>query len=145
MTQASGAYKQYTQAKVNTTDQSKLILMVYDFAIKNCYMAMECIENDKIEERANKIYKVQDCVTELMVALNMDSEGDIAKNLYRLYEYFNYRLTQANIKNDATMVKEILTHLKELRETWAEAFNSLKNTNSLPADDAGSKNISATG
>ena len=48
--------------------------------------------------------------------------GEIAFNLYRLYEYMNWRLIQANIKRDGKMVLEVQNRLRDLRETWAEAI-----------------------
>jgi ribosomal protein L12E/L44/L45/RPP1/RPP2 len=57
-----------------------------------------------------------------MNTLNMDIGGDVAKNLYSLYEYLHYRLIQANINRDSEMVQEVLKHLKDLKMTWEEAI-----------------------
>ncbi|MFN3428797.1 MAG: flagellar export chaperone FliS [Candidatus Sericytochromatia bacterium] len=42
--------------------------------------------------------------------------------MYRLYEYMNWRLIQANIKRDQAMVLEVQARLRELREAWVEAI-----------------------
>ena len=119
-------YKQYKEASASTTDQGRLILMVYDCAIKNCIQAIDAIECNHIELRCKKLFKVQDCITELMVSLNMDAGGEISKNLYRLYDYYNFRLTQANIRNSKEMIEEVLNHLKDLRGAWVIAIEKLR-------------------
>jgi flagellar protein FliS len=134
------AYNTYKTANVATTDQGKLILICYDVAIKSCTQAKECTERKDHLERAKKIYKAQDAITELMIALSMDKGGDIAKRLYALYEYYNWRLSEANIKQSVTMIDEVITHLRSLREAWVVAIDNVRRastgTISTPAHQA---------
>jgi flagellar protein FliS len=132
---SSTAYNTYKMANVATTDQGKLILICYDVAIKSCSLAKECTEKKEHLDRAKKIYKAQDAITELMVALNMDKGGDIAKRLFALYDYFNWRLSEANIKQSVPMIEEVLRHLRSLRDAWVVAIDNVRKTNngSLPS------------
>ncbi|MFP4521710.1 MAG: flagellar export chaperone FliS [Fibrobacterota bacterium] len=133
MSSLSG-YKAYKTANVNTTDQGKLILMTYDLAIKSCMQAVECIGANDLSGKTKKLYKAQDCVTELRVALDHEKGGEIAANLEKLYEYFDWRITQANIKNDTAMVTEVKNHLTELRKAWAEAIKKTRETGAAPEE-----------
>jgi flagellar protein FliS len=55
-----------------------------------------------------------------MLSLNFEDGGDIANKLYSLYIYFNKRLVDGNIQKKAEPLKEVLTHLENLRESWAQ-------------------------
>ncbi len=119
-------YGAYASTHVETADQGKLILIAYDVAIKHCKISLEKF-NDRefIKERTQHICRAQDAVTELMSALRMDV-GEIAQNLYRLYDYILRRMVEANIKNDRTKIEEVLGYLSELRDAWGQAIVNVK-------------------
>jgi flagellar protein FliS len=119
-------YANYTAANVNTTDQGKLILICYDVAIRSCVQAKEFMAQGKPVEKSKKLYKAQDAVTELMVSLDMEKGGEFAKRIYALYDYFNWRLSEANVKQSQAMINEVLGHLRSLREAWVVAINKTR-------------------
>lgn len=119
-------YAAYRQTSIDTADQGKLILIAYDVAIKHCKLAIEKFdEAEKIEERTKHIFKAQDAVTELLSALRMDV-GDIAKNLYRLYDYILRSLVEASVKNNKGKISEVLGYLENLRGAWDDAIKKVK-------------------
>ena len=71
----------YKKASVNTLDQNKLIIMLYDGAIKNANFAVQYMESGEIEKVHDSLIKTKNIVTELLATLNMDQGGEIAKNL----------------------------------------------------------------
>ena len=97
------AYSAYKETSVKTASQGKLIVMLYDEAVRQLSMAVTLFKsNDKvapqnIEKLHNCIVKVQDIITELQVSLDMDKGGKIASNLMALYVFFNQQLLDANI------------------------------------------------
>lgn len=115
-------YQQYQESHLETASQGKLLLMLYDGAIRFLTQAHQALESKNYQDSHNFILKAEDVITELMACLRFDVGGEIALNLYRLYEYMNWRLIQANIKRDASMVVEVQTRLRELREAWVEAI-----------------------
>jgi flagellar protein FliS len=124
------AINQYTTAMAETTDQGRLIVICYDVAITSLEQAKELLAQNDIPRKAKKIYKAQDAISELMCSLSFDKGGVIAKNLYRLYEYFNWRLSEANIKKNSPMLDEVLRHLRSLREAWLVAIENVRPTGS---------------
>ncbi len=133
-------YAAYRQAAIDTTDQGKLILIAYDVAIKNCKLALEKFDGrDKIEERTKHIFKAQDAVAELLSALRIDV-GEIAQNLYRLYDYILRSLVDANVKSNKKKIEEVLGYLETLRSAWEEAIRNLK-TETAPTLEAGNVSI----
>ena len=114
--------KQYQQTEVQTASPEKLLIMLYDGAIQFLNKAKVGITNKNIEETHNNIVGAQKIISEFMNTLDINVGGEVARNLYGLYEYLHYRLIQANIKKDIDMVDEVLIHLKDLKQTWEEAI-----------------------
>jgi flagellar protein FliS len=124
-------YDAYKSANVDTADQGKLILICYDVAIKHCKLALEKFDDRKLlEERTKHLFKVQDAITELLSALKMDV-GEIALNLYRLYDYMLRSIVEASIKHKKEKVTEVLGYLEDLRSAWAEAVVKVKQESTM--------------
>jgi flagellar protein FliS len=115
----------YRETQIKTATPGKLIVMLYDGAIKNINLALEKIEkkHQAYEQVSNFIIRAQDIITELMVSINFEKGGEIAKNLFSLYMYMNRKLLDANIKKDQKALEEVKKHLVELRSAWAEIAN----------------------
>jgi flagellar protein FliS len=124
-------YEKYRKMKVDTASQAKLILMLYDGCIKFLKHTIEKLKEKNFEEVNTYIIKAQNIITELMLSLNMEVGGDLAKNLYSLYDFMNRRLIEANVKKSSVkgnnveesikLVKDVLGMMSELRDTWEEA------------------------
>ncbi len=124
---------QYKQNSVLTAAPETILIMLYEGAINFLLKAKTAIDEKNIEIAHINITKTQKIIREFMDTLDMDAGGDMAKNLYRLYEYLHYRLVQANIKKDNTMLDEVLNHLRSLKQTWEEAIKitSRENKNEI--------------
>ena len=114
------ANQAYGGAQISTAPQKKLILMLYDGVIQNLKTAEAALEVKNLQTAHQKILKGQRIVEELMVTLNFNEGGNIAKDLYRLYEYFHWSLVQANIKKDPVQIAEVRQYLEELRGSWQQ-------------------------
>jgi len=119
-------YNVYKSANVDTADQGKLIIIVYDVAITQCKLAIEKFDDKYlIEERNKHLFKAQDAISELLGSLRLDV-GDVAHNLYRLYDYMLRTLVEGNIKNNKDKITEVLGYLEDLRSAWVEAIAKVK-------------------
>lgn len=117
---ANNANNVYKQNQVLTAPKKKLLVMLFDGAIKNLKLAELSIESKDIEKTNTYISKTQNILTELMSTLNFEAGGDIARNLYQLYEYMYNRLIRANIDKDKKAVIEVKNFMEELRDTWEQ-------------------------
>ncbi|MCR4790281.1 MAG: flagellar export chaperone FliS [Treponemataceae bacterium] len=122
-------FSAYKTTGVKTATQGKLVVMLYDEAVKQLKMASELFSEDgkiqasNIEKFHKCIQKAQEIITELMVSLNMNTEEghDIAENLLALYVYFNKELMGASFSQDKKPVDFVCKSMSELRESWAKA------------------------
>ena len=110
----------YKKASVNTLDQNKLIIMLYDGAIKNANFAVQYMESGEIEKVHDSLIKTKNIVTELLATLNMEQGGEIAKNLKSLYSYMFSLLIEANMEKNTEPVVTVIDLLKELSSAWFE-------------------------
>ncbi|MDI6703534.1 MAG: flagellar export chaperone FliS [bacterium] len=117
-------YDKYKKAKIETASQGKLILMLYDGAIRFLNHAKVSLEDKRYDVVNNNLIKAQEILTELMLSLNM-SVGDIAKNLYSLYDFMYRKLIEANVKKDSGLITEIRDMLQELKGAWEEGIKKL--------------------
>jgi flagellar secretion chaperone FliS len=114
---ASNAYK---SNEVMTASRTKLVVMLYDGAIRNLKLAKLSIGDKNIEKTNTCIIKAQRILSEFMSTLNLEEGGDIAKNLMDLYQYMYQRTIRANIEKNPEILDEVIGYLDELRGAWSQ-------------------------
>lgn len=108
----------YKKVDVNTASQGRLVVMLYEGAIKFLETTLPLFrQKHNLEEIHNNLVKAQDIISELLVSLNYDA-GDVAHRLAAIYSYMNKRLLEANVQKKVEPVNEVLGYLRELREAW---------------------------
>jgi len=124
----TNAISTYRETRVKTASQGQLIIMLYEEAVKHLDRGLELLSlntGDKknpgnIEKISKSILKTQEIITELTVSLDFEQGGEIAKNLFSLYTWFNKELLEANIHQDLPRVTAVRNQINELRSAWAE-------------------------
>ena len=121
------AYKQYNQTKIKTANKGKLIVMLYQAALKAMKKALLLLEKKDMEGKGEQLIKAQDIILELMYALDpqmVDSGNELAVNLQRLYLYSYRRLVHANINLEPAPINEVIVLLNNLLGAWEEVVAS---------------------
>lgn len=133
-------YAAYQNTGIKTASQGKLVVMLYQGAVKALMSANDCFSIDEktkketikaplIETYGKQILKAQEIIGELQVSLDMEKGGDIAKNLLSLYVYFNQELQTASISRDRKKLTFVLDMMKQLSSAWETAANTTTTTN----------------
>lgn len=121
--------KMYKRKQIESAPPGHLIVMLYDAAIDKIDKCKEILEEekglDRIERFHNTIVVAQNIITELTAALDMENGGELAKNLFRLYDFMNWRLIDVNVKKDYKGLDDVKEVLITLRTAWEE----VKDTN----------------
>jgi flagellar protein FliS len=108
----------YQDSAVTTQSKGRLIVLLYDGAIKFMKLAIKELEANNLEAKGKYINKARDIINELNAVLDMNAGGEIADNLRKLYCYMNNRLSEANIKRDPQMIQEVIKLMEELNNSW---------------------------
>lgn len=114
-------HKQYNQVKIKTANKGKLIVMLYQGAIRFMKKALLLLEKKDMEGKGNCLIRSQDIILELLYALDqemLDSGNDLALNLQRLYLYSYRQLVQANVKMDPKPIEDVIGIMENLLEAW---------------------------
>lgn len=123
------AYKQYKEVQVKTANKGKLLIMLYQGAIKFMRLAKTYIRDNNISEANENLIKAQNIVNELNATLDQERGGEIARNLSSLYNFMNRRLIEANIKKEIEPIEEVEEIMMGLLESWEEIINKNKSKN----------------
>ncbi|ADR19104.1 flagellar export chaperone FliS [Calditerrivibrio nitroreducens] len=113
------AQKTYLKNEIEGATKGKLVLLLYDGAIKFINMAVKGIEEKNIVAAHENIIKAENILYELLSTLNMEA-GEIAENLFKLYDFAIWQLVEANKTKDAEKLTPVLGILKTLRDAWKE-------------------------
>lgn len=119
-------YNQYKKTSVQSASREKLLLMLYEGAIKFTKMAIIATEKKDIPGRCENITRAYDIVLELTNTLDFNVGGEVAQNLEQLYMYITDELTRANITGNADHLKNVLKILETLYSGWREAVELIK-------------------
>jgi flagellar secretion chaperone FliS len=114
----------YKQNEVSTSSQGKLILMMYEGAIKFTKMALQSMDKGDIAGKAKYIRKIHDIVNELSVSLDLKNGGEVTARLETLYQFILRQLTLANIKADRQALESIVKVLEPLHDAWEKIFDN---------------------
>ncbi len=120
MAQLRNATQLYQHNAVQTASPAKLILMLYDGAIRFCNTALEGLGANDIAKTNKNIKKAEDIIVQLR--MDLDMKYPVAKEFDQVYDYIYRRLVEANMQKDAEILQEALGHIKTMRETWLEVM-----------------------
>ncbi len=108
----------YTENSVTTQSKGRLVVMLYDGAIKFINQAIVAMNAKDMTEKGRLIGRATDILVELDCELDMEAGGEIAQNLRNLYGFMQTHLTKAHLANDEAMMREVISLLTELNEGW---------------------------
>lgn len=120
------AYQKYKTTSIQSASREKLLLMMYEGAIKFTKLAILAAEQKNIGDRGINIGRVYDIILELNNTLDHKVGGEIAKNLEQLYMFITDELTKANITGDPKHLHSALKVLETLYEGWVKAVEQIK-------------------
>jgi flagellar protein FliS len=114
----------YQANQVNTVNKNKLVVMLYDGAIRFVKEARQRAITGDVPGRGLFISKSQKIVMELMNSLNHDKGGEVAKGLNSMYMEANRLLTNANITGQTADLDTVEEMLVDVREAWTKVIGA---------------------
>jgi flagellar protein FliS len=127
----NNALSSYKETRIKTASQGQLVIILYDEVVKQLNRALDLLELNnstkkepgRIEQISKAVMKAEEIITELMVSLDFEQGGEISKNLFALYTWFNRELLEANIAQDTKRMTTVRNMLSDLRSTWNTIFS----------------------
>jgi flagellar protein FliS len=122
----SHPYQKYKTQSIQTASREKLLLMMYEGAIKFTKLAIKASEEKKVADRCMHIGRAFDIVLELNNTLDHKVGGELSARLEQLYMFITEQYTKANISGDPKPLRDSLKILENLYEGWKQAIEKLK-------------------
>src|SRR5690606_18085850 len=115
---------QYQKTQVTTASKEKILLMLYEGAIRFNRQAQAAMEQKKIAEKGKFISKATAILSELMATLDFKVGGQLAVDLENLYVFMIDKMIEGNIKNDIESLKTVEKLLLTLYEAWKDVIEN---------------------
>ena len=116
------AYKNANrEAVVESDDPQALIMLLLDellramrgyVSVVSSNDSQEMWKNDQFTRSLTMLYGLQSC-------LNFDEGGEIAENLFRLYEYARVQLLHTSQTGEIDGTQVAISSIAEIREAWS--------------------------
>ena len=119
-TNTSSAATISQNSQITQADPAQLIVLLYNGALSHIAQGQQFHKEKDLAQAGLAISKAQAIVNELRQVLDLDSGGDIAKNLDRLYAYLHELMLKAILVNGIEPLNEAAKLLTELRGAWDE-------------------------
>ncbi len=118
--EALKSYKQNNAQGSEGADPHTLITMLLQGALDRVATAKGAVINKQLQIKGESISKAMNIVIHLRGCLNMESGGDVAANLDKVYEYIVQCLFHATTGNDPDIFDDIALHLRNIKSGWDE-------------------------
>ena len=109
-----------SESAVNGASPHRLIQMLMTGALDRLAQAKAAFENNNIEQKGVLLGKSISIIAGLQGSLDEEKGKDLTGNLDKLYDYMQRRLLEANMKNDMSMVEEVMGLLLKVKTSWDE-------------------------
>ncbi|HMN69474.1 MAG TPA: flagellar export chaperone FliS [Bdellovibrionales bacterium] len=119
-------YQKYKETSVQSASKEKLLLLLYEGAIRFMKQAAIAIDKKDIAGRGMNIGRAFDIVNELNNTLNHEAGGAIASNLEQLYMFVSEQLTKCNATGQKKPLEDAIKVMETLYSGWVEAIEKLK-------------------
>jgi flagellar protein FliS len=130
------AHATYQNVQITTTDRGRLLLMMYEGAIKFLKQSKAGLEEKDIAKFCRFLSKGQAIIAELMNTLDFEKGGTIAKDLDRLYDFMLFYLSEANLYRDGERVQRVIGLIEIIYSAYREIIEGNKDQALNPADES---------
>jgi flagellar protein FliS len=111
---------------VANADPHKLTLMLMQGVLDKLAYAKGCMERKDFAGKAEHISRATAILINLRETLDLDIGGDLAGNLYELYDFMVQRLIDANVQNNVKIIDEVITLFLPIKTAWSQIPESAK-------------------
>jgi flagellar protein FliS len=119
---AASAYKNVgMETSVNAADPHELVNLLFTALLQSLSAIQSALQRGDNGTKVREIGRSIRLLDEgLGASLNEQQGGELAGNLRALYDYCVMRLTQANMKNDLSLVEEVQRLITPLAQGWTQ-------------------------
>jgi flagellar protein FliS len=129
------AHSTYQTVQITTTDRGRLLLMMYEGAIKFLKQSKAGLEEKDIAKFCRFLSKGQAIIAELMNTLDFEKGGTIARDLDRLYDFMLFYLSEANLYRDGERITKVIGLIDTIYSAYREIIEGNKSDAPMSNDE----------
>jgi flagellar protein FliS len=108
------------EAVAESNDPVAIVALLFDELIRNMqeFVRQSATEDVNSEARSKHFSKSLSIIYALQSSLNFEEGGEIANNLFRLYEYARQQMLQDWKDKEFEKTKQAINVLDDIRDAW---------------------------
>jgi flagellar protein FliS len=110
----------YQQTSIQTASGPKLVVMLYEGAIRFLNRAADDIRNRDLVSKAQSVNRAMAIIQHLQMTLDSQKSRDMAQELDRIYSYTISRVLEGSTKLNVSAIEEAIKVLSNLLPAWEE-------------------------
>ena len=110
----------YQEIAVQTSSPTKLVVMLYEGAIRFLGQSVTAIKSKDIDTKRQSIDRAMAVIQHLQSTLDRDRGGDVAAELDRLYIYITSKVLEGSTRLQTEPIEEAIKLLNVLLSGWEE-------------------------
>ena len=114
------ALQAYRESGITDDDPVHLIVLLHDQLLRDLHRALDAFEKQDIPRRADELDHALLVIGQLQGTLNLESGGEVARNLDQFYNLFRENLLRAVLEDSPALLEKQSQHILGLREAWLE-------------------------
>jgi len=118
----------YQEIAVQTSSPTKLVVMLYEGAIRFLGQSVTAIRSNDIDSKRQSIDRAMAVIQHLQSTLDRDQGGDVAEELDRLYIYITSKILDGSTKLQTAPIEEAIKLLNVLLSGWEEIVKKEQET-----------------
>lgn len=111
---------------IANADPHKLTLMLMQGALDRLAYAKGAMERKEFAAKSEFLSRVTAILMNLRDTLDLDVGGEMAENMFSLYEYMIERTGEAHVRNDLQILDEVISLLTPIRDAWVQIPQAAK-------------------
>ncbi|MDD5308905.1 MAG: flagellar protein FliS [Deltaproteobacteria bacterium] len=122
METATNTERMHADAKTGAMCSGGILIALYNAAIRFAQDGRDQITAGDTRTAGVTLGRVYSIIAELAASLDHDKAPELCDNLEKIYSSMLEGLIAADAKMDANRLNSIITSLRDLRNTWAQAL-----------------------
>ncbi|MGI1944574.1 flagellar export chaperone FliS [Shewanella morhuae] len=106
------------ESEITVASPHRIIQLMFAGALQRLAQSRLAIEQRDLSNKGIYIGKAIGIINGLNNSLDMDTGGQIARNLSDLYDFMLRKISEANLNNDVQAIDDVCDILRNIKEGW---------------------------
>ncbi|MDZ4674586.1 MAG: flagellar export chaperone FliS [Gemmatimonadota bacterium] len=125
-----GSMDRYREMEVMAMPPARRLVALYTQLLAALRQARHQMELGQIESRTERLLHAEEIVRELMVSLDRERGGELARRLSDLYSWMLTQVATIHSRPELARLDQVIRIVSELHEAWGAAASQVTSTSS---------------